>query len=421
MFGNQIITKNTDMRKIILTLAACAIGLTGAIAQSIELTPSGYAGEHQSGDNIDLKTSSVPVLNMYRFGGTLTSPTALPGGFTIMRLGGGGYDGTDYRSLSARLDFRTTSTWSASNRGTFMRFITTPDGSTGSIESMRITSDGLVGIGTSDPQQKLHVSGGDMIIEDTTPFLSFRNTGDAGATGVNFGTSTGSVRAQIKYTPLTSSDGVVQILEGTGSNNGLFLIDGPGTSNSGNNIGINEDEPRGRLHIRSNSQPTNPSILIEENNNGTVDAMTFENSSATEKWHIKYQANDTDANANFKINASNTGDVVTFTGDGNTEHHGFTHLGDESTDDAPAIKMKKITGTTDSDATTTVSHGLTRDKILAVDIHISNGGGVNYPPNALSAVADQYRYFINSAVITMSNVGADLQGQSYWILITYEE
>jgi hypothetical protein len=89
-------------------------------------------------------------------------------------------------------------------------------------------------------------------------FYRVRNTGDDGATGINFSTSTGSVRAQVKYTPLTTSEGVVQILEGTGSNNGLFSIDGPGAANSGNNIRINEDEPRGRLHICSNSQLTNP-------------------------------------------------------------------------------------------------------------------------------------------------------------------
>lgn len=413
------------MRKIILTLAAFAVSASVVLAQSVEITPGSTDSRATTGTDLRIQTTGVPELLMFRHGGSLASPTATPGGFTVMRLGGGGYDGTDFRSLSARLDFRTTSTWSASNRGTFMRFITTPDGSTGSIESMRITSDGLVGIGTSDPQDKLHVSGGDMIIEDTTPFLSFRNTGDAGATGINFGTSTGSLRAQIKYTPLTSSDGVVQILEGTGSNNGLFLIDGPGTANGGNNIGINEDEPRGRLHIRSNSQPTNPSLLIYENNNGAADAITFENFSSSEKWHIKSQANDTPINANFVIKTTGE-DVLTLTGDGNTEHHGFTHLGDESTDDAPAIKMKKLIGTTTSGTSMSITHEITdANKILDVSILIKSDGVSEryYPPsgNGLAATTLQYRFRVSEDHIVLFDIGSLLRSQPYKILITYEE
>jgi hypothetical protein len=404
------------MKKIILTCSVALLSMGIGLGQSIELTPSGYAGEHQSGDNLDLKTSSVPVLNMYRFGGTLSSPAALPGGFTIMRLGGGGYDGTAYRALSARIDFRTTSTWSASNRGSFIRFISTPDGTASSVEHMRITSDGMVGIGTSDPAEKLHVNGGDVLFEDTTPYLEFRNTGNSGANGIRFSNETGATKGLINYTPVTTSTGVVKISAGTGSSQGLFVEGGIGN----NKIGINEDEPEASLHIRGNSTPTTPHMRFYENNNSSADNIVFENFNVTEKWLIKAQANDTPANANFVIKTLGE-DVITLTGDGNTEHHGFTHLGDESADDAPAIKMKRFSGTTTASSNTSVTHGLTRDKILAVDIHISNGAGVNYPPNALSSVADQYRYFINSAVITMSDVGADLQGQSYWILVTYEE
>jgi hypothetical protein len=138
----------------------------------VEITPGSTQSKATTGTDLRIQTTVVPAIEIFRHAGTLDAPTAVPGEFTIIRLGGGGYDGTDFHSSNLRIDFKTTTTWSASNQGSFMRFITTVDGATGLGERMRITSDGMIGIGTSDLQQKLHVSGVDMIIEDTTPFLS---------------------------------------------------------------------------------------------------------------------------------------------------------------------------------------------------------------------------------------------------------
>ncbi|WP_341224519.1 hypothetical protein [uncultured Arcticibacterium sp.] len=411
------------MRKIILLSSAFLLSIGLGFGQSIELTPDGYDGNHSTGNQIEIKTNAIPIVNMFRHSGTISSPGATPANFTIGRFWGGGHSGEGFVEGTSRIDFRTTgSAFTSKNFGSFMRFYTTAEGTTTASERMRITDIGDVGIGTAAPEEKLHVKGGDFLLEDTTPFFELRNTGDAGANGITFANSTGQTRAQIKYTPLDSQKGVIQMLEGSGSNNGLFFIDGPGTANSGNNLGINEDEPRARLHIRSNSQPTNPSLLIEENNNGSVDAITFENFSSSEKWHIKYQSNDTDANANFRINASNTGDVATFTGDGNTKLHGYTQLGDS----APKIKMKRLTGTTASTEGTTsyIAHGLGANRILAVDVHVNYATNTYVPENHLEHSNYQFSYIhdnVNIRIYTKAGNSANILSKPVVVLVTYEE
>ncbi len=411
------------MRKIILILTACVVGLTGVMAQSVELTPSGYEGKHTTSNNVVIKTNAIPVINMFRHGGSIATPSATPANFTIGRVWGGGHTGADFLEGAARLDFRTTTNvWSMTNTGAFMRFLTTPDGTIVAQEQMRLSDIGNLGIGTADPQVKLHVKGSDVLFEDTTPFLEFRNTGDAGANGIRFANATGSSRGLITYTPGVGLNGTLKLSQGTGANNGIFLTEGFGTIGSSNNIGINEANPAASLHIRANSQPANPHLKFVENNNSLSDNISFENSSSTQSWTIKTQNHNTLTTASkYVLNVSNFGDVVSYSGDGNTKHHGFTQLGNDN--DVPKIKMKKLTGTTDADAQTLVAHGLTRDKILAVDIHTSNGLGVNYPPsgNGLQPTNRLYRYYINSVHIILDDVGSELQGQSYWILITYEE
>ena len=97
--------------------------------------------------------------------------------------------------------------------------------------------------------------------------------------------------------------------------------------------------------------------------------------------------------------------------------NGFTKLGSE----APSIKMKKLTGTTDADSETSVAHGLTLSKILSVNI-IVVGSTISVAPNYLSSAdTNYYAYQMDATNIVMTSVQAGVRSGNYTILITYEE
>ncbi len=96
---------------------------------------------------------------------------------------------------------------------------------------------------------------------------------------------------------------------------------------------------------------------------------------------------------------------------------GFASIGSG----APRIAMKKLSGTTDADSETTVTHGLTLSKILSVSI-IVVGSSVSVAPNYFTtAETNHYAYHINATNIVMTSVQAGVQNKAYTILIIYEE
>jgi len=111
------------------------------------------------------------------------------------------------------------------------------------------------------------------------------------------------------------------------------------------------------------------------------------------------------------------------------EHDGTTgkHLVD--TKYAPVdsvttrIFTKYFTGTTDSDTSTSVSHGVTGiDNILSVQVSIFDSGtGVYRSPGWLAVVNTDKSITVSYSAtsIIMSSMGADLQGQKYRIKIEY--
>jgi hypothetical protein len=86
--------------------------------------------------------------------------------------------GTTY-TTGAQIQALADGSWSSTSAPTNMLFYTCPSASTTTAERMRINSSGNVGIGTSSPNTKLHITG-DLTIENSsnTPFINFVESGD---------------------------------------------------------------------------------------------------------------------------------------------------------------------------------------------------------------------------------------------------
>ena len=102
--------------------------------------------------------------------------------------------------------------------------------------------------------------------------------------------------------------------------------------------------------------------------------------------------------------------------------NGFTKLGN----DAPAIKVKKLIGTT-SDVEggfTSVIHGLNFAKILSVSVLVNFDGTQYFPPNLGPGGESLFTYYIdiNQVVILNSPTNSDnILSKQVKILVTYEE
>jgi hypothetical protein len=99
-----------------------------------------------------------PVYSSRTALGTAAAPVALVSGQVLTQYVATGYDGTNF-DTGAQIQFSTTENWTAAAHGTDLRFYTTANASALITERMRIDHDGQVGIGTTNPADRLHVAG----------------------------------------------------------------------------------------------------------------------------------------------------------------------------------------------------------------------------------------------------------------------
>lgn len=98
------------------------------------------------------------VLYLAKYRGTIASPTIVQNGDDLGGIVPMGYDGAAVRQ-GAYIGAAVDGAPGASDMPTRIFFSTTPDGSAAPTEKMRITNDGRVGIGITNPAAKLEVSG----------------------------------------------------------------------------------------------------------------------------------------------------------------------------------------------------------------------------------------------------------------------
>jgi hypothetical protein len=215
-------------------------------------------------------------LTFQRANGTMASPLNTLTGNILGNINFRGYDGTGFSSnadasilLTAAEDFTSTA------HGTSMTFATTPKGTTSTATRMAITSEGNVGIGTTNP----------------TGSLDVRSSATGGAVSGHFGANpsgtgsgytniltldnlygTGNFKNTLKFASVGSTKFAIgNDLNGIGEQNFFiqdvsnsqtrFVIDGSG------NVGIGTTNPTQRLEVSGNASitgGTNPYLLLKD-------------------------------------------------------------------------------------------------------------------------------------------------------------
>lgn len=229
----------------------------------------------------------------------------------------------------------------------------------------------------------------------------------------------------------------LRFLQNQASRGGLFFSDDQDGFNLSSNsnspglvwnrtasrAGIGTFSPVGKLHILTNNTNDNPHLTLQENNNADGARIQFTNFGLTGQWTL-YGSNA--ATPTFNIFHSDFGNIVEFKGDGTTEHNGFTKLGDES----PKMKMKKFIGTLPDANQHEVSLGIDLSKILAYEVLVDAPDAPfifthKYKPSNDNPSGRNYRASVRngtgSSSVFFSDIGTNMKGNSFTILVTFEE
>jgi hypothetical protein len=173
-----------------------------------------------------LQYGNRPILSLQRADGSASTPSALAAGDIIGNINFSGYNGWLFGSAAA-IKAYAAEAFSTTGQGSDLTFSTTPIGATAVSEAMRIASTGNVGIGTTNPAQKLDVNGAVKATQyciGTSCITSWATGGVAGS----------------------GSAGYLARFTGASTLGNSLLYD------SGTNVGIGTASPSNKLEVNGN-------------------------------------------------------------------------------------------------------------------------------------------------------------------------
>jgi hypothetical protein len=236
---------------------------TGIIEMATNASSDAYLTSYNSSS---AGTSAAYTVRRAR--GTAASPSAVLSGDALGGLFSRGYKATAFSGNVGVIRFEAAENWTDIANGTNITFAATPIGATSRTEYMRLDSSGNLGIGTSSPASKLHVS-------NTAAATRITITDDvaAGRSGYiesNFsdalviGTTSG-VRG-IRFSPDNTPRMLLDTLGNLGINNTspssigklVIQVDGTTTPTNGSNVGPSSVN----LYAAGNGGSTNCTIGI---------------------------------------------------------------------------------------------------------------------------------------------------------------
>lgn len=308
----------------------------------------------------------------------------------------------------------------------------------GNATRMVINSNGAVTVGhnVSWPTYPFGV----IAANASSAAVGIRNLDDSGIGGVHYFGSGGSLGGVTGWNNAGNPIAPNSLVHGTLANMPATFITNTAERMriaANGNVGIGTTNPGAKFHIEGsvanwglglvrNMDPAGWSGVEFRNHlNDAASFIGFNNSSG-------HGYAGTPSNHPFRIFTSGSA-RVTVAADGNVgigtatpttklEVNGFTKLGT----DAPAIKVKKLTGTTAAaeGGTSGIAHGLTAAKIIGVQVLIEYSAG-NWVPNGYTINPEyQVDYVVGATNVTLYNQSTNsgnVLSKPVKILVTYEE
>jgi hypothetical protein len=382
-----------------------------AFSQSVTILPQNIQNKSSTSDQLVLESVSNPVIIGLRRNGTLAAPTTTLANQTLLRIEGKGQWGSGGSiDDGARIEMVASSDWNGAVNPAFISFSTAE--AVTNIERMRITNQGRIGVGIATPG---------------TTFEVASSSADNGINISKLGTGFGSGRLSIWSDRGVANEWRPGYMEsgdnGTFTGRLDFFTNGTGAANKlGSVLGMSVVNGRVGVGSSTANAPDFPLHVTSTANmsNSTTGAFAIGSTAGS---HLNFDNNEINAwfgttGSTLYLNYYSNAKVQIGNGtNGNLDVNGFSNLGDG----APAIKMKKLIGTTAASATTTIPHGLTDSKILSVDVHVLGSTGDYYGPNSAYGSGFNFAWKINGANIELNFVGSSLQGRAYKVLLTYEQ